>query len=121
MKSARFCNRYYNGSRITSTQVLAEVEEWIDAESLSEFRDELSDICYFFGCWVHGKFGLNVPLIGARRTIQKIERRLVVWQTLFESEGLDFSARYLKNGSNHEKEAKVALALALARAEQQAD
>lgn len=118
MKSARFCNKYYNASRITSDQVFAEIEEFLEADTLSEFRDELSDVCYFFGCWVHGKFGLNVPLFGARRTIAKIDDRMLVWKTIFEQEGLRFSKRYLINGSNHAKQSKIELALRLARTEQ---
>lgn len=118
MKWARFCNQNYNGSRITGEQVFAEVNEWLEAETLTEFRDELSDMLYFTGCWVEGKFGLNVPLIGARRTIQKIEHRLVVWQTIFEQEALAFDPRYLSNGSNHARPEKVETALALARADQ---
>lgn len=118
MKSARFCNKYYNAGRVTSEHVLAEVEEFLEADTLKDFRDELSDVCYFAGCWMHGKFGLNVPLIGARRTIAKIEDRMLVWKTIFEQEGLRFSTRYLINGSNHAKRSKIDLALNLARAEQ---
>lgn len=116
--TAHQCNVALNGSRITSDHVLQEVLEYLEADSINELRDELSDVIYFGLCWLEGKTGINLPMFGAKRTIAKIEARLTVWEAIFEEQHLVFSPKYLVGGSNFRKQQKIEQAVTLARHEQ---
>lgn len=118
MYTAKWCNEHLNGGSIGWKEVKGEIIEVIESKSLAEVKEEVADVLYFVYSAIEGKFGINLPMIGVRPTIDKIINRLETWRGIFDEEGLDFHQKYLVNGSNHLKPVKVEKALQLARSEQ---
>lgn len=97
--------------------VLGEVAELIveiKNANIEGILNELCDVYTCASCAFHTSTGIPLPLLW-RRSANEWLKRLPVWEDIFDAAGLKFHARYLVNGSNHEKPWKVALALDLAR------
>lgn len=119
MVDAKWCSEKLNSSdNIGFSTVIGELVELIHARSFSEVKEEMGDVLYFTYCWIYSKFRINLPMLGAMGSVKKFVRRLVVWETIFKANGLEFDTKYLVNGSNYNKSRKVVLALAMAKRDQ---
>lgn len=118
MKTAKWCNKNLNGGNIGWKEVKGEIVEVIEATTLAEVKEEVADVLYFAYCAIEGNFGINLPMIGAQPTIEKVMSRIETWKGIFKEQDLTFDQKYLINGSNYLKPAKVEKALQLARKEQ---
>lgn len=120
MYTAKQANEELNSSPITASQVKGEIFELVEAVIKLdgvEFKEEVADVIYFSLCHIESRFGLNLPLVGAMPTINKIKERFEKWEKIFEHHGLAFDKKYLVGGSNYKKQEKVDAALFLARIE----
>lgn len=120
MYTAKQANTELNSSAITSSQVKGEFIELFEAvlkTDVVEFKEEVADVIYFSLCHIESRFGLNLPLVGAMPTINKIKYRFEQWEVIFKDNGLVFDKKYLVGGSNYKKQVKVDAALNLARIE----
>ena len=118
MYMAKKANQELNASPITLSQVKGEAFELLEAViklDCVEIKEEVADVIYFSLCHLEHRFGLNLPLVGASPTINKIKERFEKWEKIFEHHGLAFDKKYLVGGSNYKKQEKVDAALAIAR------
>lgn len=118
MVTAKWCCNNINSGKFRFKNIIGEVIELIDANSLSEVKEEFGDVLYFIYCWLYSKFKINLPMIGAMGSVKKFTARLDVWMDIFFKNSLTFDPKYLINGSNYNKIEKVRLALELARRDQ---
>lgn len=107
-----------NSGSIGVKDILSEVVEVIQARSIDNFTEEISDVLYFIYCWLYQETGISLPMVLAGRSITKFEKRIGVWVGIFADNELYFDQKYLVNGSNYERPEKVARAISIARADQ---
>lgn len=105
---------------MTISYILGEVRELLEAKSLAEVREEASDVLCVSQMFVFQRTGriFNWPMLVGDYSARKFLNRIAVWEKIFAEQGLKFSLRYIREGSNYEKPAKVARALELARWDQ---
>ena len=122
MWTSKRANHELNSAPLTDSQfVKGEILELVDAvktRNWQEVKEEMADVLFFSMCYAQAVYGINLPLIGAMPTVRKIQKRLTVWQHIFESNDLQFDKKYLVGGSNYQKQQKIDAALTLARYEQ---
>lgn len=111
----KYCSKNYNAGIVLKEHVMGEVQELIEAYSFTNFIEELSDVIYLSLCRIYDIHKIELPMIFCGVTIRKIQKRVVVWEDIFSQHGLVFNNKYLINGSNYHKAAKVEKALELAR------
>jgi hypothetical protein len=121
MYTNKYCCEEINGGPMSWRSVWLEIKEVFGSKSLSELREELSDVMYHFLCAVYDKFGVVLPMRGAMYTINKQVERQAVWEDIFKEHGLEFKRKYLVNGSNYMKTEKVITALLMAIADQEGE
>lgn len=121
MVDAKWCDENLNSDVITFSNVMSEIREVIETRSFDEFKDEIGDVLYFTYCWIYSRFRINLPMFGAVGSVKKFTRRLVVWESIFKANGLEFDTKYLVNGSNYNRSRKVTLALNMAKKDQWGD
>lgn len=119
--TSKWCNTEINGSPMKWKEVYMEFKELLEARSLYEIKEELSDTIYCLLCAIHTYTNISLPMLGAYPTIQKLLIRQLVWQQIFSKEMLVFDKKYLVNGSNFNKPTKVEKALQLAKLDQKGD
>lgn len=118
MYTSKWCNAELNSGSIGWEAIKGEIKEVIEAETYAEFKEEVADVLYFTYCAIETKWGINLPMFGAKATVEKVIERIEVWKMIFNNNGLEFKAKYLVNGSNYKKDVKVLKALELARKDQ---
>ena len=108
------------GGDVTISYILGEVRELLEARSWAEVREEASDVLCVAQVFVfqRAKGIFNWPMLVGDYSAKKFLGRIAVWEKIFAEQGLEFSLRYIREGSNYEKPAKVARALELARRDQ---
>lgn len=99
---------------LTLDQVKSEIIELLEVKTLDNFLEESNDICFVFQSWLHLKTQVNWPMIWHKRSVAKMQDRLVWWEKHFQKLNLDFHPKYWKNGSNYNKPEKVDKAIGLA-------
>lgn len=97
--------------------VLGELKELVEAASWAEFIDELCDVYTGVILVVYETSGVDLH-IRWMSTVNKWIEREATWRNIFSKEGLEFSPKYLSDGSNWRKPEKIRAALAKARADQ---
>lgn len=118
MKTAKWCNENLNSSPLTVKEIKQEIIEVFESKTLTEFKDEVSDVLYMSYCALESKTGINLSMLGASKTVNKIQTRLHTWKQIFIENNLIFNKKYLINGSNFNKSEKVKKALELAKQDQ---
>jgi len=86
--------------------------------NLAGMKDEGSDVCWMFWTFIYNSTGADFPALGIGPSWKKYQSRLLSWNQIFSSQGLEFHPKYLANGGNYQKPEKVEMALSLARKEQ---
>ncbi|MGX1195748.1 pyrophosphohydrolase domain-containing protein [Metabacillus sp. SLBN-84] len=116
MVTSKWVNQHLNADQIQWRSVKGEFAELIQAiqtQNKQEIQEEIADVLYFTYCFLQGKFGINLPMLGAMPTVKKIIGRLDVWKEIFAERGLNFEVRYLVGGSNYHKKSKVNKAIGM--------
>jgi hypothetical protein len=117
---SKWCNENLNSHPLKWDAFRDEFGELVEAvknRDLENFKEEVHDSLYSFYCALNTSTGINLPMFGIK-SIDKILKRFEVWKVIFAENGLVFDKKYLFNGSNYEKIAKVNKALDLARKDQ---
>ncbi len=94
---------------------IAEIFEEIGKGDFKAAWVEVTQCWYYVQLLVHQWTGLDWRPIGVSSVLEDFYGRLDVWREIFSKEGLEFNVDYLVGGSNYNRPAKVAAALALAR------
>jgi hypothetical protein len=118
MYTSKWCNENLNACPMKWDGFRDEFVELLEARDWENFKEEVADVMYSGLCALHTSTGISLPMIGAKDTIKKIEKRLIVWEEIFTNAGFKFKIKYLKGGSNYKKLHKVEAALNLAIKEQ---
>ena len=98
------------------TYALGEFKElWEEVRKgdIKKAINELCDVYTSLSCAFQTTTNIPLPLIWTRSAKEWI-RRLEEWESIFSYVGLNFDAKYLKNGGNYKKSWKVRAAIKLA-------
>lgn len=93
---------------------LAELAEAVVKLDRAGIVEEFMDSAYAAQMLIHRATGWNFQMRLCRPVIGKFLRRIEVWRSVFEKEGVPFSVDYLSGGSNYRKVRKVVAAFAAA-------
>jgi hypothetical protein len=117
MTCREFIDAYCAGG-FTFADVRGEVRELAEEVrrgSWAGMSEEFWDVAHVLQLWAYTRTGLDLPLVMPPSHYMKYIVRDETWRRIFSANGLVFSPRFLRAGSNHRKPHKVAAALAAAR------
>ena len=115
MRTSELVEKACSG-KFAFSDVWSEVREVFEAASWDGVKEETCDVYTTLLLWIYTTYGVDMPMVW-ERSANKYLDRIKVWERIFADEGLEFELKYIRNGGNHERPEKVAMALALAREE----